>query len=76
MTNPWHALGALIAPGSKTIATVQSINQIDGTSIVQLSSGNTLRVQGDTVDVGDKAVIQDGKVISKAPNLPVQTVQI
>ncbi|HBS41286.1 MAG TPA: hypothetical protein DEA26_01300 [Oceanospirillales bacterium] len=75
MRNPWVQFGKLFAPGAKTVVTVQTVNA-DGSSIVQLRSGDTLRVIGDTVDANSKAVIQEGKIIGKAPDLPTQTVEV
>lgn len=68
MSNPWTQFSRLIAPGPKTIATVTTVNA-DGTSTVTLRTGNPLRVQGDTVAEGGKAIIQGGKIIGKAPGL-------
>jgi hypothetical protein len=75
MSNPWISFGKLFDAGAKTIVTVTTVNA-DGTSIITLRSGSTLRVQGDSVTAGDKAIIQGGKIIGRAPNLPVQTVEV
>jgi hypothetical protein len=72
MSNPWVKFGALTAPGAKAVVTVTTVNS-DGTSIVTLRSGQSLRVQGDSVPANSKALIQDGKIIGSAPTLPVQS---
>lgn len=64
--------GALIAPGAKAVVTVSAVNT-DGTSIVTLRGGGSLRVQGDSVVQGQKALMQDGRIIGAAPALPVQS---
>ncbi|MDP2548094.1 hypothetical protein [Oceanobacter sp. 4_MG-2023] len=68
MSNPWTRLSKLIAPGAKTIVTVTTVHT-DGTSTVTLRSGDTLRVQGDTVSEGNAALIQQRRIIGKVPNL-------
>ncbi len=75
MSNPWVKFGALNAPGAKSVVTVATVNS-DGTSIVTLRSGQSLRVQGDSVPATNKALIQDGKIIGAAPSLPVQSVVV
>jgi molybdopterin biosynthesis enzyme len=75
MSNPWVKFGALTAPGAKAVVTVATVNN-DGTSIVTLRSGDSLRVQGDNVPATNKALIQNGKIIGAAPSLPIQSVSI
>lgn len=75
MSNPWVKFGALNAPGTKTVVTVTTVNS-DGTSIVTLRSGDSLRVQGDSVAATNKALIQDGKIVGSAPTLPIQSVSV
>ncbi len=70
MSNPWVKFGALIAPGSKAVVTVSTVNA-DGTSIVELRGGGSLRVQGDSVMQGAKALIQGGRIVGAAPALPL-----
>ena len=75
MSNPWVKFGALNAPGTKTVVTVATVNN-NGTSIVTLRSGQSLRVQGDSVAANSKALIQNGKIIGVAPSLPIQSVRV
>lgn len=70
MSNPWVRFGALIAPGAKAVVSVKSVG-LDGTSLVELRSGDELRVQGDSVAVGEGALIQGGRIIGAAPLLPI-----
>lgn len=75
MSNPWTRFGALISAGAKTIVTVDTVNA-DGTSTVTLRDSSTLRAQGDSVTAGQKAVIQNGKIIGKAPALASVSVEV
>ncbi|MDP2610015.1 MULTISPECIES: hypothetical protein [unclassified Oceanobacter] len=75
MSNPWTRLSKLIAPGAKTIVTVTTVHT-DGTSTVTLRSGDTLRVQGDTVAASSKAIIQAGRIIGKAPDLSHYEIEV
>jgi molybdopterin biosynthesis enzyme len=75
MSNPWVKFGALIAPGVKAVVTVTTVNS-DGTSIVALRSGQSLRVQGDSVEASSKALIQGGRIIGAAPSLPIQSISV
>ena len=75
MSNPWTRLSKLISPGPKTIVAVTTVHP-DGTSTATLRSGETIRVQGDYVPAGSKAIIQAGKIIGKAPDLPHYDVEV
>jgi len=75
MSNPWARLSKLISPGPKTIVAITTVNQ-DGTSTATLRSGETIRVQGDNVPAGSKAIIQAGKIVGKAPDLPHYDVEV
>ncbi|WP_297533521.1 hypothetical protein [Thalassolituus sp.] len=75
MANPWARFGALVSPGAKAVVTVAAVNA-DGTSVVTLRSGGTLQVRGDSVAVGQKAIIQRGEIKGKAPDLPAVTIEV
>lgn len=76
MANPWVIFGQLTAGPPKLIADVGQHNG-DGTSTVTLVGGGAqLRVDGQSVAVGQRAYVQDGAVIGAAPNLPVVTVDV
>lgn len=68
--NPWKQFSGLIAPGAKAIVSVAAVN-LDGTVDVTLASGGTLKVSGVGVSVGDNVIIQQEKIIGKAPVLPI-----
>ena len=73
--NPWVKFAQLLAPGAKQIVTVSSVGT-DGTSVVVLRNGSAVRVAGDSVAAGQKAFIQNGRVIGRAPDLPAQSVEV
>lgn len=75
MSNPWAKFQELIAPGAKTLVSVTTVHS-NGTTTVTLRDGSEVLVQGDSVAAGSKAFIQDGKIVGKAPDLPVQTVSV
>lgn len=58
------------------VATVQSVDKIEGTSIVRTESGSILKVRGTSVDAGIKAFIKNGVVVSEAPNVSYYEVEV
>jgi len=75
MTNLYHRLaGVLATDRSLQIVTVISTN--NGTSLVESPAGNRWTVLGNSVTAGNKAVIQDGKVISQAADVPTYEVSV
>lgn len=66
--NPWVKFQRLLSPGSKMIVTVESVPG-DGTSIVTLRSGATVRAAGDGYDVGALVFMQGGALVGAAPSL-------
>lgn len=75
MSNPWSQFGSLLNPGARTVVTVDTVNS-DGTSTVTLRSGGTIRVRGDSVAAGQKAIIQNGEIRGAAPALSAVTVEV
>jgi hypothetical protein len=69
MVNPWLKFKNLLPDTAKQIVTVQTVNT-DGTSIVQLRSGDLITVSGNSISTGNKAVIQGGRITGPASNLP------
>ncbi|MBL4796499.1 MAG: hypothetical protein JKY50_03700 [Oleispira sp.] len=75
MSNPWVKFGELVAPGAKAVVTVTTVNN-DGTTSVTLRGGGELRVQGDNVAQGAKALIQGGRISGAAPSLPIISTEV
>lgn len=66
--NPWKKFKSLLPDDAKQVVTVQTVNA-DGTSVVTLRGGDTLRVFGDSVQAGNRAIIQSGKIVGPASAL-------
>ncbi|WP_062262479.1 hypothetical protein [Endozoicomonas arenosclerae] len=67
-TNIWQQFKSLIPEGAKTVATVVAKNS-NSTSQVRLRDGSVVTVQGMSVDVGQKAIIQGGVIKGSTPEL-------
>jgi hypothetical protein len=48
----------------------------DGTSVVSNAAGDQWRVIGDTVAVGSKALVQEGRIVSEAADLDTYNVTV
>lgn len=57
------------------VGTVTAHNA-DGTSTIELPAGGTLRVQGQSVEVNNKAFVQGGRIQGEAPDLPAYDVPV
>ena len=62
-------LKKLITGDYTFIATVISVDKDEGTSVVQTSGGNNMKVRGVSVEAGNKAIIKNGIIVSPAPNV-------
>ena len=67
-TNIWQQFKALIPEGSRMIVTITAQNG-NGTSTATLRDGTSLTVQGEGVQVGSKAMIEDGAIKTQVPDL-------
>ncbi|WP_066017925.1 hypothetical protein [Endozoicomonas atrinae] len=68
-TNIWQQFKSLIPEGARTIVTITS-NNGDGTSSATLRDGTIIRVQGETVATGNRALVEDRVVKAELPPLP------
>lgn len=73
--NPWLKFKALIAGSGRSVVTVIS-NNGDGTSTVEFRTGGQVKVSGETVAAGSKALISDGAIQQEVPNLTSSTIEI
>jgi hypothetical protein len=48
----------------------------DGTSLVLLPDGATIKALGTSVAIGVKAFVRGGEIVGPAPNLPVYLVEV
>ena len=67
-TNIWQQFKALIPEGSKMIVTITAQNG-NGTSTVTLRDGTSLTVQGESVQIGNKALVKDGSIQTEVQDL-------
>lgn len=69
MPNPYTQFRQLLPSERTSIVDITAHNG-DGTSTATTLSGSTIVVQGDTVAVGAKAFVREGRVLGEAPSLP------
>ncbi|WP_066015242.1 hypothetical protein [Endozoicomonas atrinae] len=74
-TNIWQQFKSLIPEGARNVVTITS-NNGDGTSSATLRDGTIIRVQGETVVPGNKALIEDRVVKVEVPGLAVYEAEI
>ncbi len=68
-TNIWQQFKSLIPEGARTIVTITS-NNGNGTSNATLRDGSSILVQGESVEPGNKALIEGGSIRAEVPDLP------
>lgn len=75
MPNLWRRFKDLLPDDPLLIGTIRS-NPGDGTRVVELLDGGTLRASG-SVAVGDKVFVQGGRITGgDAPDLPQVDIEI
>ena len=74
-TNIWQQFKALIPEGVRVVATITA-NNGNGTSQAELRDGSVITVKGESVNVGEKAFIQDGEIKRTAPDLAQYEVEL
>lgn len=74
-TNIWQQFKALIPEGVRVVATITA-NNGNGTSQAELRDGSVITVKGESVNVGEKAFIQDGEIKRTAPDLAQYEVEV
>ena len=73
--NPWIKFKALLAGEGRAVVTVTS-NNGDGTSTVQTRSGISIKVKGESVASGAKAMIEGGELRYEVPNLTSSVIEV
>lgn len=72
----WTAFRGLFArDNSRTVVTVTTVNS-NGTSLVTTDAGNSFVVVGDTVTAGNRALVQQGRIIGQASSLSTYNVTV
>lgn len=74
--NIWKQFEALTKSGVRTIGTVTFINNVQGTSTIQLRNGNTMTVKGVSVPVNGVALTIDNVIVAALPTLPQYQVTV
>ncbi len=67
-TNIWQQFKALIPDDVRVVATITA-NNGNGISQAELRDGSVITVKGESVEVGEKAFIQDGEIKGEVPDL-------
>jgi len=70
----WRKFKKLIDGPAMEVVTVQSVS--GGTSKCITYTGGVVIVSGDSVAAGDKAFIQDGRIIGEAPDLTYYEIEV
>ena len=76
MSNIAREIFRLFDQRRTAVAEVEAIQEAEGTSIVLLPSGENLLVRGTAVAVGQNAYIENGAIVSAAPNLPMADLEV
>lgn len=76
MTNVWERFRALLPGTQELVGEVSSINASAGTCVVTLPGGGVIVAKGTSVAVGGNAFVQDGVIISDAPSLTLEDIEI
>lgn len=74
--NPWCRFQALLSKPVRYRATVVSVNEVIGSSLVVLSSGDQVTVLGTSAIAGDQVMVTEGAITSKLPALPYSRVEV
>lgn len=74
-TNLWAKFASLTPEAPLLIAQIVSHNA-DGTSSAQLPDDSIIRAQGQSIAIGQKAFIRDGRIEGQAPELQIFNVAV
>lgn len=75
-TNPWKRMQQILQQTVRYRAEVVSVDEIRGTSYVELSSGTRINVTGTSASAGSQVMVTDGAITATLPNLPFSRVEI
>lgn len=73
--NPWVKFKKLLQGEGRAVVTVTS-NNGDGTSTVTTRNGVAIKVKGEGVSPGSKAMIEGGELRYEVPNLTNSVVEV
>ena len=75
MANPWTRLRQTLPQDARQVGTVQTVNG-DGTSDVLMVGGGVIRAVGSDFSAGQPVFVQGGQILSAAPTLNIQLVEV
>lgn len=75
MANPWKLLQGLLPSEPVQVGSVQALNG-DGTSQVAMVGGGVIRVTGDSFAVSQPVFVKGGLIVSAAPSLDIQLIEV
>lgn len=75
MANPWNRLRETLPEPATQVGTVQTLNG-DGTSDVLLVGGGVVRASGDGFTAGSPVFVRGGQILSAAPSLNIQLIEV
>lgn len=73
--NPWIKFRKLLQGEGRAVVTIVA-NNGDGTSTVQLRSGEEIKATGEQVSAGNKAIMSDGRIEYQVPSLSSSVVEV
>ena len=74
-SNVWARFQALLPDRSYQVVTVVSVGT-NGTSVVQSDAGAQWTVIGDSVAASSRALVQEGRIVGAASDLPTYYVSV
>lgn len=75
MANPWKLLQGILPSDVMQVGTVVALNG-DGTSQVAMVGGGVIRVTGNSFAVSQPVFVKDGQIVSAAPSLNIQSIEV
>jgi len=69
MASALKRIREIIVGGYTLVGRVENVLQDEGTSVIVTETGERIKVRGTAVEVGNKALIKDGIIISQVPNV-------
>ena len=75
-TNLYRALRELLPESPLQVATVTSVNTLEGSSTITWPGGTQQRVRGTSVAEGSYAFVRNGVVEGAAPALTLEVIEV
>ena len=76
MSNIFRQLLELLPLSPLMVATVQSVDVSNGTSVVAFDGSGTAVVRGVSVGMGGKCFVRNGLIEGAAPDLPLVEIEV